>query len=94
MASTKWSNTGSDWSILVLGLIHITSTGCPDTMCPNPQHNWAVPDPKPIYFLDPTSIPGKISDHQLDLPTSGDTIYDAGSRPITEQNMLSFFGVL
>ena len=32
-------------------------TGCPDTLYPPPQHNWAVPDPKPIYFLDTTSIP-------------------------------------
>ena len=24
---------------------------------PPPQHNWTVPDPKPIFFHDPTSIP-------------------------------------
>ena len=38
-------------------MVIILCTGCPDTLRPPPQHNWAVPDPKPIYFLDPTSIP-------------------------------------
>ena len=31
--------------------------GVPIPCAPPPQHNWAGPYPKPIYFHDPTSIP-------------------------------------
>ena len=45
-------------SALLFTFSRVDSTGCPDTLAPPPpQHNWARPHAKPIYFHDPTSIP-------------------------------------
>ena len=62
---------------------------------PPSQHNWAVPDPKPIYFLDPTSIPDLHARFQITnliylLPVTRFMMRDRGR--FCEQNMLYFLG--
>ena len=62
---------------------------------PPPQHNWAMPDPKPIYFLDPTSIPDLHARLQITnliylLPVTRFMMRDRGQ--FCEQNMLYFLG--
>ena len=57
--------------------------------------NWAVPDPKPIYFLDPTSIPDLHARFQITnliylLPVTRFMMRDRGQ--FCEQNMLYFLG--
>ena len=69
--------------------------GVPIPCAPPPQHNWAVPDPKPIYFLDPTSIPDLHARFQITnliylLPVTRFMMRDRGQ--FCEQNMLYFLG--
>ena len=69
--------------------------GVPIPCDPPPQHNWAVTDPKPIYFLDPTSIPDLHARFQITnliylLPVTRFMMRDQGQ--FCEQNMLYFLG--
>ena len=69
--------------------------GVPIPCAPPPQHNWEVPDPKPIYFLDPTSIPDLHARFQITnliylLPVTWFMMWDRGH--FCEQNVLNFLG--
>merc|ERR1712154_388959 len=66
-------------------------------MGPPPQHNWARPHPKPIYFHDPTSIPDLHARFQITnliylLPVTWFMMRDRGH--FCEQNMLYFLGAI
>ena len=67
----------------------------PIPCAPHPQHNWPVPDPKPIYFLDPASIPDLHARFQITnliylLPVTRFMMRYRGQ--FCEQNLLYFLG--